>query len=514
MTTKSKIDPKITAKHRPAPDLDAINEMLRLKRAAEREALLLLAPTHLYSYARLMRPTFYDDDHPYLKRMCAEIDHFLYGQNTKKVLILNAPPRFGKSVTAQTTSEYVFGREPLRKIMTGSYNDTLSTTFASAVRNTIATRKVDDDTIVYSDIFPNTRIKYGEAAMDLWALEGAHGKSYLATSPGGTATGFGVDLLIIDDILKNSVEALNQRILQARWDWFTSTMLQRLEGDWRIIIIMTRWATGDLAGKIIQQYGDLVRLVSMPAVNADGSMLCDAVLTRSDYDLKIQEMLRPIAEANYLQKPIDLEGQLYADLMHYEQLPEDLGDNRVWAYTDTADSGKDYLCTIVYRLINDEIYIIDVVFTQDDMDTTEGDVADALFNNDVYKAVFESNNGGRYFSKNVERRIKEKHGSNKTIIESVPQTKNKEARILTSSAWVAKHVYMPPNWHARFKDFYLNVTTYQAKGKNDHDDAPDVLASLYEHATGKSKPTVYNKAMTGMPTSSRRASPRGSYWRQ
>lgn len=511
---KNKRDHEMPTKQPKTPRADTSDDIIALKKAIEREALLSLAPTHLYSYARLIRPTFYDDTRPYLKKMCAEIDHFLYGQSKKKVLIINAPPRFGKSITAQTASEYVFGRNPLDKIMTGSYNDTLSTTFAQTVRNTISTRKVDDDTIVYSDIFPDTRIKYGEAAMDLWALEGAHGKSYLATSPGGTATGFGVNKLIIDDIIKNSVEALNQRVLDARWEWFTSTMLQRLEGDWRIVVIMTRWATGDLAGRIIKQYGDLVRVVSMPAVNADGSMLCDAVLTRADYDLKVQEMLRPIAEANYLQKPIDLEGQLYSDLMSYEQLPEDLGDDRVWAYTDTADSGSDYLCTIVYRLINDEIYVIDIVFTQEDMDKTEGLVADALYSNDVYKGVFESNNGGRYFSKNVERRIKESHGSNKTIIESVPQTKNKQARILTSSAWVAKHVYMPPNWHARFVDFYQNVTTYQAKGKNEHDDAPDVLASLYEHATGKSKPTVYNKAMTGMPTSSRRASPRGSYWQR
>lgn len=498
--------------------IDDIEDIDEIRAALEQEALLELAPTHLYSYARLIRPRFYNDDRPYLGVMCDEIDHFLYKQSKKKILIINAPPRFGKSVTAQTASEYIFGRDPLAKIMTGSYNDTLSTTFATVVRDTISTKKVDDSTIVYSDIFPDTRIKYGEAAMDLWALEGAHGKSYLATSPNGTATGFGVNYLIIDDIIKNATEAVNQRVLEDRWEWFTSTMLQRLEGDWRIIIIMTRWATQDLAGKVIEKYGkELVRVVNMPAVNKDGTMLCDAVLSREDYELKIQEMLRPIAEANYLQKPIDVEGQLYPDLLSY--VPSEV-DRKAWdeartyAYTDTADSGSDYLCTIIYKIIDDEVYVIDIVFSQEDMDSTEKEVARALYENEVNEATFESNNGGRLFSKNVERRIKEDYGSNKTVIKSVPQTKNKEARIITSSAWVAKHVYMPPNWHSKHKDFYLNVTTYQAKGKNAHDDAPDVLASLYEHATAKKKPTVYNKAMTGMPTSSRRSSPRGSYWQQ
>lgn len=66
--------------------------------------------------------------------------------------------------------------------MTGSYNETLSTTFSKAVRNAIQEQKADEDIIVYSDIFPKTRIKRGDGAMSLWGLEGAY-NSYLATSP-------------------------------------------------------------------------------------------------------------------------------------------------------------------------------------------------------------------------------------------------------------------------------------------------------------------------------------------
>ena len=72
--------------------------------------------------------------------------------------------------------------------MTGSYNETLSTMFSKNVRNTIQEVKVDKDKIVYSDIFPGIKIKYGDGAMNLWSLEGSY-NNYLATSPTGTATG-------------------------------------------------------------------------------------------------------------------------------------------------------------------------------------------------------------------------------------------------------------------------------------------------------------------------------------
>ncbi|MDY3359125.1 MAG: terminase, partial [Clostridium celatum] len=72
--------------------------------------------------------------------------------------------------------------------MTGSYNETLSSTFAKQVRDTIATEKSQGIT-VYQDVFPATKIKYGEASMNKWALEGSQVANYLATSPTGTATG-------------------------------------------------------------------------------------------------------------------------------------------------------------------------------------------------------------------------------------------------------------------------------------------------------------------------------------
>ena len=106
-------------------------------------------------------------------------------------------------------SQWLFGRDPSEQIMTGSYNETLSTTFARAVRDGIAEERFDPSRIVFSDIFPQTRIKYGEAAAGKWALEGQYA-SYLATSPGGTATDFGARKLILDDLIKKARRLLTR----------------------------------------------------------------------------------------------------------------------------------------------------------------------------------------------------------------------------------------------------------------------------------------------------------------
>ena len=157
-----------------------------------------------------MAPDFYREDRPYLKTLCRRLQAFC--ESDRKVLVVNMPPRHGKSRTAVLLSQWLFGRDPSEQIMTGSYNETLSTTFARAVRDGIAEERFDPSRIVFSDIFPQTRIKYGEAAAGKWALEGQYA-SYLATSPGGTATGFGARKLILDDLIKKAEEAFNEGAL-------------------------------------------------------------------------------------------------------------------------------------------------------------------------------------------------------------------------------------------------------------------------------------------------------------
>lgn len=450
----------------------------RIKRQAKRE----LARREFFYFCNLMASDFYKPERRYLVELCEALQSF-YEDEKAKVLIINEPPRHGKSRTASLFVEWVLGRNPAEKIMTGSYNNILSATFAKNVRNAIQEVKADESITVYSDIFPNVRIKRGDAAMDMWSLDGGY-NSYLATSPSGTATGFGCSLLIIDDIIKNAEEAYNETVKEKSWLWFTNTMLSRLEEGGKILIIMTRWASDDLAGRAIEHFGKAAKVITMKALQPDGSMLCDEILSRRSYDEKVRAMGADIASANYQQEPIDLKGQLYSNFKTYDRVPTDANGNPLFTairnYTDTADTGSDYLCSIVYGVYNQEAYILDILYTKAAMEETEPSTAAMLYKNGVNVADFESNNGGRGFARQVRRILQDTYKSNKTVINTFAQTKNKAARILSNSTWVMEHIYFPNNWKDRWPEYHRAMTRYQREGKNAHDDAPDATTGIAE----------------------------------
>ena len=449
-----------------------------IKRQAKRE----LARREFFYFCNLMASDFYKPERRYLVELCEALQSF-YEDEKAKVLIINEPPRHGKSRTASLFVEWVLGRNPAEKIMTGSYNNILSATFAKNVRNAIQEVKADENITVYSDIFPNVRIKRGDAAMDMWSLDGGY-NSYLATSPSGTATGFGCSLLIIDDIIKNAEEAYNETAKEKSWLWFTNTMLSRLEEGGKILIIMTRWASDDLAGRTIEHFGKAAKVITMKALQPDGTMLCDEILSRRSYEEKVRAMGADIASANYQQEPIDIKGQLYSSFKTYDRIPTDANGNPLFTvirnYTDTADTGADYLCSIVYGVYNGEAYVLDLLYTKDAMEETEPATAAMLYKNGVNVADFESNNGGRGFARQVRRILQDTHKSNKTVVNTFAQTKNKAARILSNSTWVMEHIYFPTNWKDRWPEYYRAMTRYQREGKNTHDDAPDATTGIAE----------------------------------
>lgn len=439
------------------------------------EAKLELARRDFFDYCELMAPDFYKRSRQYLVQLANTLQEFVFN-SPKKVLVISIPPRTGKSRTASLFAEWTFGKDPTKKIMTGSYNETLSTQFAKTVRNTIQTQKVEPFIPVFSDVFPNVKIKQGDAAMNMWSLEGQY-SSYLATSPSGTATGFGCSLMIIDDVIKNAQEANNQLTKQSHYEWFTNTMLSRLEEGGKIIIIMTRWASDDLAGRIINHFKDDAEIISLKALQDDGTMLCEDVLSRESYEEKKKLMSPDIFYANYQQEPIDLKGQLYTSFKTYDSLPQ---FEKIQSYTDTADTGSDYLCSIIYGIYQKEAYILDVIYTNEPMEITEPLVAKHIFEYKVNQADIESNNGGRGFSRQISHYLTNTYNTNHTVIRPFHQSKNKQARILSNTTWVMEHIYFPQNWHNKYPEFYKAITSYQREGKNSHDDAPDALTGVAE----------------------------------
>lgn len=450
----------------------------------KKQARLELARRDFFEYCHIKAPDFYKEDRKFLISVCNDFQSFY--ESDEDVLILNMPPRHGKSRTSGCFVEWALGNNQNEKIMLGSYNEGLSTTFSKNVRDTILEEKGDKDKFVYFDIFPDVTIKYGDSAMNKWSLESGY-NNYLATSPKGTSTGFGATLMIIDDIIKNAEEANNADLLEKQWIWFTDTMFSRLEEGGKLIIIMTRWHSDDLAGRALRHFkalGMKVRHISYKALQDDGTMLCKEILSKRSYDIKTKTATKEIALANYQQEPIDLKGRLYTKFKTYTKLPTDENGNQLYTkvknYTDTADEGDDFLCSIDYVEYNKEAYIINIVYTKDGMEITEPAVAKMLFEDGVNEADIESNNGGRGFARSVERILLEKYQSNKCSINPFYQDKNKTSRIISNSTWVMEHVYYPVNWEDKFPEYFDAMSRYQKEGKNAHDDAPDATTGIAE----------------------------------
>ena len=444
-------------------------------------AKIELSKRFFFDYCNLMMPKFYKRDRKYLLEVCNEFQSFL-NDDEHDVLVLNMPPRHGKSLTLSKFVEWVLGNDHTKKIMTGSYNETLSTVFAKNVRDTIQENKADITRVVYSDVF-DAKIKYGDAKMNLWSLEDGY-NNYLATSPTGTATGFGADIIIIDDVIKNAEEAHNAMVLDKHWDWFVNTMLSRLESGGKIIINMTRWHSEDLAGRALRELpktGYRVKHINFRAHDEKtDTMLCEEVLSLMDYKRKVLTMGSDIASANYQQKPIDIKGRLYGEFKTYNTRSE---YRKIWHYCDTADTGKDYLCSIVWGETSEGFMdVLDVIYTQKPMEYTETAVADQLVNNKVNSSRIERNNGGRSFARSVRDKIQ---GKVSCSIDDFYQSTNKESRIYSNSHWIEQYVRFPHDWRTRFPEYYQAMTTYQKTGKNKHDDAPDATTGIAETmATG------------------------------
>jgi predicted phage terminase large subunit-like protein len=193
-----------------------------------------------------------------------------------------------------------------------------------------------------------------------------------------------------------------------------------------------------------------------------------------------------IIAANYMMQRLDIKGRLYSGFNTYETLPSDTERNV--NYTDTADEGEDFLCSIMAKIKGQYWYVTDVLYTQDPQEVTEDETADMLIVNDTKIAFIESNNGGRAFARNVQRLLKEKNS--RCNVSWFHQGKNKKARILTQAATAQKYILFPEDWKSKWPQFYTALMTYQKEGKNKHDDAPDTITGLIEKTGRGSMPQI------------------------
>ena len=152
-------------------------------------------------------------------------------------------------------------------------------------------------------------------------------------------------------------------------------------------------------------------------------------------------------------------------------------------YTDTADEGDDYLCSIAYAVDADGlIYILDAVYSREPMEVTENLVAQMLTRSQVRSAAVESNNGGKGFARAVQRLAP------RVRVEWFHQSGNKQARILSHSATVLHLVRFPRGWAQLWPEMYAHLVSYRRDfASNRWHDAADVLTGIIERESSTSQ---------------------------
>jgi len=226
-----------------------------------------------------------------------------------KRLIINMPPRHTKSEFASyLLPAWFLGKFPDKKIIQCSNTAELAVGFGRKVRNLVGSE-------AYAEIFPDVGLKSDSKAAGRWDTN--KGGNYFAIGVGGTVTGKGADLLIIDDPHSEQEAAIastNPEVYDKVYEWYSSGPRQRLQPGGAIIVVMTRWSLRDLTGKIlkssIERDGDEWEVINFPAILPSDAPLWPAFWPLNEL-LALKEEL-PVSKwnAQYQQSPTSEEGAL------------------------------------------------------------------------------------------------------------------------------------------------------------------------------------------------------------
>jgi len=257
------------------------------------------------SFVKTMWPGFISGRHHAV--MAKKFEDLASGKT--KRLIINMPPRHTKSEFASyLLPAWFLGKFPEKKIIQCSNTAELAVGFGRKVRNL-----VDGET--YAKIFPNVSLRHDSKAAGRWSTN-ANGE-YFAIGVGGTVTGKGADLLIIDDPHSEQEAALaanDPSIYDKVTEWYTSGPRQRLQPGGRIVIVMTRWGKRDLTGQVLkaegQRGGEAWEVIEFPAILPSGKALWPEFWSLKELSALKTELPNTKWQAQYQQNPTSEESAI------------------------------------------------------------------------------------------------------------------------------------------------------------------------------------------------------------
>lgn len=425
----------------------------------------------------------------------SKLDDFAAGRIKKLMVFM--PPQHGKSeLCSRRLPAKMLGDNPDLRIALVSYNHTFATKFNRDVQRIIESEQ-------YKKLYPKTmlNIRNIKTVVGTWLrnsdefeIVGKRG-GLVSVGTGGGLTGRAVDVLIIDDPYKDHKDAWSPTIRRNVQDWYDTVANTRLHNDSQQLITLTRWHPEDLAGTLLKREPDKWEVVIFPAIKVDNSNIYDPrkigeALWEDRHSLErllaVRKNNTHIFESLYQQNPKPREGLLFPenDLRTYSKndISNTEFDELLFAI-DVATGGGDYYSLALIGKKDEDLYLLDVIFTKAGINATKALTHGLIMKWKPKRGRIESNGGGDIYANMIKEKLK-KSGMGKIAsqIEEKPTTSNKEARIFVASGSIKEKILFLDiaEQDTMYKEFYKNITGYTMEGKNENDDAPDVLSMIID----------------------------------
>ena len=460
-----------------------------------RESLLFDAPHNFDAFMRYIEldrkpeKRFYAPRAHYLKPMVQGFQDVLDGK--LRLLTISMPKRAGKSQTGINFVNMLSGRNPDKSTLMEGTGDDLVKSFYSGCLEYLQT----PNEYLFFDVFPEARLVQTHADTKIINLKSkSRFPTIMCRSIDARQVGLSeaTNLLYMDDCVEGREEAKNRQRLDDKWEVISGDIMGRAIEGTPMVFTGTRYSIYDPIGRIQEhatREGWAWRAIEIPAL--------DLVTDESNYEYEREgqkvfttayfreqrELLSPEQfESEFQQQPFEAKGLLFNkdELNYFFELPTDREPDTTIAVGDTAESGSDSTSMPVAKIYGSDVYIVDVVFDDSPPEVTKPECAKCLIDNKVASAVFESNNAGQYYARDVDQIVRQRGYS--VGIRTKRTISNKQTRIEFASDNIKKNFYFKhPSTYKRgsqYWNFMKELTTYTRSGKVPHDDAPDSLALL------------------------------------
>lgn len=460
-----------------------------------RRCLLFEAPHDFDSFMtyieleRKPEKRFYAPRKHYLRPMVQGFQDVLDGK--LRLLTISMPKRAGKSQTGINFVNMLSGKFPDRSTLMEGTGDDLVKSFYNGCLEYLT---VPNEYLFY-DVFPDARLVQTNADTKTVNLKSkSRFPTIMCRSIDARQVGLSeaTNVLYLDDCVEGREEAKNRQRLDDKWEVISGDIMGRAIEGTPMVFTGTRYSLYDPIGRVqehAQREGWAWRAIEIPALDLvtdesnyeyerEGKKVFTTAYFREQRELLSAEQF----ESEFQQQPFEAKGLLFSkdELNYFFELPKDRDPDTIIAVGDTAESGSDSTSMPVAMIYGNAVYIVDVVFDDSPAEVTKPECAKCLIDNRVASAVFESNNAGQYYARDVDQIIRERGYS--VGIRTKRTISNKQTRIEFASDNIKKNFYFKhPSTYKRgsqYWNFMKEVTTYTRSGKVPHDDAPDSLSLL------------------------------------